>query len=307
MQVGEIVEERYRLEEALGTDVPSQIFRATDTESAEKCLLKVRPATDEDVDCIDREAAAFKALHHPQIPALQQTFSTQLGDVEYRCLVRDYVEGRTLAEEMADGRRFTEAEALQIIIDLDDVLTYLHTLSPPVVHRDLKPDNIVRDPQGKLHLIDFNPPPPAATTALAPIEAETAVGTFGYVPREQYAGEAVPASDVYSLGVTLVHLLTREEPWQMGTAGVRLNFGHLVELSDPSQRLLEKMVEPELADRYPTLTAMKTDLEPARHGYTPSTVRSSSSMILLSMVAVPVGVGVVILGVIIGLLLLIIL
>ena len=129
--------------------------------------------------------------------------------------MQEYIQGRTLTQLIDAQRPFTEAEAVRIGIELAKILEYLHGFSPPLVHRDIKPSNVLLAETGDVYLIDFGG---VAVHALAEHERRsTIVGTFGYMPPEQFAGQPLPASDVYSLGATLFYLLTHRDPGALAT------------------------------------------------------------------------------------------
>ncbi|MHC5829679.1 MAG: serine/threonine protein kinase, partial [Nostoc sp.] len=112
------------------------------------------------------------------------------------------------------GRTFTEAEVKQIAKAVLEILVYLHGLYPPVIHRDIKPSNILLGDRsgnsvGQLYLVDFG----SVQTVLATeTGTRTVVGTYGYMPPEQFGGRTVAASDLYSLGATLIYLVTGTYP-----------------------------------------------------------------------------------------------
>ena len=156
------------------------------------------------------EASTLASLNHPNLPRVSDNFTQ--GGKHY--LVMDYVDGETL--EAVLNRTpgfFLESQVLNWATQLCDVLTYLHSRQPPVIFRDLKPGNIMVDRSGTVKLIDFGIArlfdPRKQTDTLR-------MGTMGYAPPEQYAGKGQTdtRSDIYSLGATLHHLLTKRDPGQ---------------------------------------------------------------------------------------------
>ena len=126
--------------------------------------------------------------------------------------VQSHIQARSLQDWVESGRSFSEAELKQIAKALLKILDYLHQRQPPVIHRDIKPSNILlgdRDDNNSdaLYLIDFGSVQTAAHGGTV-----TVVGTYGYMPMEQFGGRAVPASDLYSLGATLAYLATGLHP-----------------------------------------------------------------------------------------------
>jgi serine/threonine protein kinase len=114
-------------------------------------------------------------------------------------------------------------------IQLAGILEHLHALSPPVIHRDIKPSNVLLDSAGKAYLIDFG----AVREILSPPDGgRTVAGTYGYMPFEQFEGRAAPASDLYSLGATLLFLLSHKAPHQMEAEPGVLDFGPHLNVSE---------------------------------------------------------------------------
>jgi eukaryotic-like serine/threonine-protein kinase len=141
-------------------------------------------------------------LDHPAIPKVSDRFSEQ----DHHYFVMDYVAGQTLeAKVAAAAGRFSQAEAINIALQICDVLDYLHSRIPPVVYRDLKPSNVIVTPEDRIKLVDFG-------IARHFTRQETTIGTIGYAAPEQYQGECGPRSDIYALGATLHYLLSGRDP-----------------------------------------------------------------------------------------------
>ena len=152
------------------------------------------------------EGGILRSLRHDGLPR----FLGEYGDGAGLCVVREYVPGATLAERQEEAP-LTEAEALSVLLRLCDILTYLHTRPRPVLHRDLKPQNIVLTGDGTVKLIDFG----AARVTSDGAAADTVVcGTRAFAPPEQYGfAQTDCRADLYSLGVVMGYLLTgRTEP-----------------------------------------------------------------------------------------------
>ena len=200
-----------------------------------------------------REARVLRQLDHPQIPVHLDHFAVRRGRTRSLYMVLEYIEGCTLAAELA-VHRYTEAEVLAVCAELSLILDYLHSLSPPVIHRDLKPSNVMRRRDGALILIDFG----AVRDALADADlgGSTVAGTFGYMAPEQFRGEASAASDLYGLGALAVALLTRREPHEMLDALGRLQWHQHVKISDESRDRIDALLEPVATDRPLTAKAV---------------------------------------------------
>jgi hypothetical protein len=213
--------ERFELLEALGKGSFAHTWRAIDRTDGRTVAVKILNQQGADWkarELFEREATVLAGLRHPGIPAVVGTMRVTWEGAETSCLAMEYVEGTSLAAVIADKRRMSEAEAVTVFVDLLGILDYLHTRVPPVVHRDIKPSNIILRPNGSPSLVDFGS---VREGFAGPSEAgSTVAGTYGYMPYEQYMGQALPSSDLYALGATLLHLLTGRAPREfMGVEG----------------------------------------------------------------------------------------
>ena len=127
-------------------------------------------------------------------------------------MVQTYVPGKSFQQIIDRGRTFTEPEVKQMGVILLKILSHLHSQNPPILHRDLKPSSIVLGSDKRPHLVDFG-----SVKMLKSMESVnfTMVGTYGYMPPEQFSGRTVLASDLYSLGMTLIAMLTGKSPTEL--------------------------------------------------------------------------------------------
>ncbi|HEY4220671.1 MAG TPA: protein kinase [Myxococcota bacterium] len=156
----------------------------------------------------ERETELLRQLRHPRIPQYLASFSEGEGVHLRLYLAQRYVDGASLLDELA-AKRFSEAEVWALAREVLEILAHLQQLSPPVLHRDVKPANLVRGKNGALSLVDFGSARDVDHTV-----GGTLVGTFGYMPVEQLTGIVDESTDIYALGATLVHVLTRRPPWE---------------------------------------------------------------------------------------------
>ncbi|MFB2934620.1 GUN4 domain-containing protein [Aerosakkonemataceae cyanobacterium BLCC-F154] len=185
---------------------------------------------------------------HPQIPSLLAHFEQQ----KQLYLVQEFIPGKTLDKELQEQGLFNESQIWELLKDLVPVLKFIH--DQRVIHRDIKPANIIRrQTDGKLVLIDFGVAKLITDSAL--FRTGTAVGTAEYVAPEQMKGKALPASDLYSLGVTCIHLLTGMSPFDLtdiaNNTWVWQDFlpkGSSV--SDRLSKILDKLIKPAVNQRY---------------------------------------------------------
>ena len=216
---GTILQGRYNIQGTLGRGGMGAVYLAQDMRLGNRPVAVKEMIPDPSASPVEQaqaqrqfqqEASMLASLDHPNVPRVSDHF-TERGK---HYLVMDYVDGDTLEEIMSRTPGFLpESQVLNWGSQLCDVLTYLHSRQPPVIFRDLKPVNVMVDSSGTVKLIDFGIArvfKPGKTTDTLKM------GTMGYAPPEQYAGKGQTdvRSDIYSLGATLHHLLTRRDPTQ---------------------------------------------------------------------------------------------
>ena len=195
---------KYELMECLADKAETRTLLAVDREDGSRCAVK----------CYLRGSALFERSEPEELRKVRwkpeegpsPRFVAEYRNGEMRCVLREYVPGDTLSE-LAERRSFTEKEVLEIGLQLCDQLDVLHSMDPPVIHRDIKPQNVVIRPDGKAVLIDYG-----IARVRSDNETDTvAFGTQGFAPPEQYGYSQTDArSDIYSLGVLLNWLLYRD-------------------------------------------------------------------------------------------------
>jgi outer membrane protein assembly factor BamB/tRNA A-37 threonylcarbamoyl transferase component Bud32 len=215
LQAGATLQNRYLIQGVLGVGGMGSVYRARDMRFpnvvkvvAVKEILNViaDPSMREMIiRTFEREANTLATLDHPAIPKIYDYFSQ--GDRSF--LVQEYIEGKDLEAYLNDSPTpLPEEIVVDWALQLCDVLAYLHGHPPePIIFRDMKPSNVMLDHHNRIRLIDFG----IARTFSAG-QKGTMIGTEGYSPPEQYRGEASPAGDIYALGATLHHLLTKQDP-----------------------------------------------------------------------------------------------
>lgn len=214
LQVDSLLMDRYQIIGVVGGGGMGTVFQARDKHFPEaKRLVAIKemltPAGDESqrnamLKTFQREANLLAALNHPAIPKIFDFFVTD----SRAYLVMEYIMGSDLDALLGRTRTLPVEKILDWGIELCDVLDYLHSHQPqPIVFRDMKPANIMIDSLGKVRLIDFG----IAKIFEGDIK-HTMIGTEGYSAPEQYRGDVTPLSDIYGLGATLHHVLTRKDP-----------------------------------------------------------------------------------------------
>ncbi|WP_414549765.1 protein kinase domain-containing protein [Anabaena sp. CCY 0017] len=219
-----LLNNRYQVIRTLGSGGFGETFLAEDTQmpSSRRCVIKqLRPIQNNPQiyqlvqERFQREAAILEDLggYTDQIPTLYAYFQSE-GQFY---LVQEWIEGDTLTAKLQKQGLFSESAVRQILVDLLPVLEYVH--SKRIIHRDIKPDNIMlRHRDGKSVLIDFGAVRESMGTVMNSQGNPTSsivIGTPGYMPSEQAAGRPVYSSDLYSLALTAIYLLTGKQPQQL--------------------------------------------------------------------------------------------
>ncbi|MBE9011464.1 serine/threonine protein kinase [Pseudanabaenaceae cyanobacterium LEGE 13415] len=248
--LGKTFNDRYQIQSLLGRQTGRRTFLAKDLQTGAtvviKLLLFAPDFTWDDLKLFEREAAVLRSLNHPAIPQYLDDFEVETELGKGFALVQTYIEARSLQDWIQSGRTFSEEELRAIAKDLLAILDYLHSRQPAVVHRDLKPSNILLGNRtgnhpGQVYLIDFG----SVQTAIH-YGTRTIVGTYGYMPPEQFGGQTVPASDLYALGATLICLATGQNPDQLPQREMRILFDDRVTLSSDLSDWLKWLTEPSL-------------------------------------------------------------
>jgi eukaryotic-like serine/threonine-protein kinase len=215
LQPGAILLDRYAIQYVVGVGGMGAVYCARDLHfpnvvkrvAVKEMVNLVRdPVIHETiVRNFEREANILATLNHPCIPRIYDYFSQD--DRSY--LIIEFIDGKDLETILSDSKDFLpEAQVLNWAIELCDVISYLHNYKPePIIFRDIKPSNIMINNHEHVQLVDFG-----IAKTFQPGQKGTMIGTEGYSPPEQYKGESTQRADIYALGATLHHLLTRRDP-----------------------------------------------------------------------------------------------
>jgi serine/threonine-protein kinase len=263
--------DRYRVISVLGSGGFCETFLAEDTQmpSRRTCVIKqLKPiANNPHIHQLvqkrfQREAAILEELGgvSKQIPTLYAYFQE---DNQFY-LVQEWVSGQTLSQKVKQSGCLKESEVRSILISLLEVLEYVH--SKGIIHRDIKPDNIIlRSSDNKPVLIDFGAVRETMATMVnseGNISSSIVVGTTGFMPNEQAAGRPVFASDLYSLGLTTIYLLTGKMPEQLATDSYTAENIWDREIVSPNfAGVLDKAIRFDLRERFHSAKAMSNALQ----------------------------------------------
>ena len=249
---GTILQDRYQLKQHLNAHPARQTWLAEDLETGERVVVKMLALTGaiqwDDLKLFEREAQILQHIEYPQIPKCRDYFSLDESNLWF-VLVQDYIPGVSLKEQLNKGKRFKQEEIEKIALNVLEILQFLHQLNPPVLHRDIKPSNLIWGEDEQIYLIDFGAVQSQPNVAG---KTFTVVGTYGYTPIEQFGGQAVPASDLYALGATLIHLLTGISPGELQDEDLRLQFRDRLtnKIAPKLINWLEKLTEPAVKKRF---------------------------------------------------------
>lgn len=259
-----VLGDRYQLEHRLGKHAGRQTWLARDVQTNTQVVVKLltfsRDIAWNDLKLFEREAATLQSLDHPAIPQYLDHFEFETGSSKGVALVQTYIEARSLEADIQAHETFTEKEVRWIVRRLLHILTYLHNRNPPVIHRDIKPANILlvdeetvpsagESAQPLLYLVDFGS---VQTLATKEGKTITVVGTYGYMPPEQFGGIASPVSDLYGVGTTAIALLTGCHPAELPQANLRIEFETLIPVSPAFAAWLQRMTAPSPQERFPS-------------------------------------------------------
>ncbi|NEQ65337.1 MAG: serine/threonine protein kinase [Symploca sp. SIO2D2] len=262
-QPGEIIAQRYRIVKVLGQGGTGVTYEAQDESSNQRIALKKmslrRLREWKDLELFEREAKVLSYLDHPTIPKYLDYFEVDTPENRLFYIVQELAPGRSLFSLVEQGWRGTEDEVKDIACQILETLIYLHSLKPPIIHRDIKPQNLIRHEDGQMSLVDFGSVRQAYWNRRN--QGVTVVGTFGYMAPEQDRGQAYPASDLYGLAATLLFLLTHRPISELPQRRLKIDFRSRIQVTPELADWLEKMLEPLVEDRFLSARAALTALQ----------------------------------------------
>jgi serine/threonine protein kinase len=265
LQSGATLVNRYLIQDVIGVGGMGSVYRARDLHFpnvvklvAVKEMINMAPdplVRKTIVANFEREANILATLNHRSIPRIYDYFTED--DRSY--LVLEFINGKDLEAIISENDGFlAEDQVIAWAIELCDVLSFLHNHKPdPIVFRDMKPSNVMVNQHGNVVLVDFGIAKPFQSG-----QKGTMIGTEGYSPPEQYRGEATPRADVYALGATLHHALTRrdprlEPPFSFGERPAKkINPA----ISPELEKVIGTALQYEAKDRFATIDEMKDAL-----------------------------------------------
>lgn len=245
---------RYQLIDVLGQGGVGITYRATDLTNNRIVVVKalsLRRSHDwKAIELFEREAKVLAQLDHPAIPQYIDYFQVDNDQDRQFYIVQTLAAGESLAHSIENGWEPTIKEVQDIATQILEILSYLHTLIPGVIHRDIKPQNIIRSSDGHISLVDFGSVQDTYHQTIT--GGSTVVGTYGYMAPEQFRGQAYFSTDLYGLGTMLLYLLTRKDPSTLPQRKLRIDFSKEISVPPQFADWLDRLLEPDIQRRFET-------------------------------------------------------
>ena len=233
------VPEQYELQRALRASKTAPVYLAAGPDGAQVVIKSMSFGADP--HGLRRLTERFEALRAMENPAIPRHLDFRVDGTEVTWIT-EFVPGEALSSWIVEGKRFTEREIFEFLVEILDILAVLHEQS--VVHRDLKPENIIAKPDGSYALIDF-----AGANLCDETGNVSVLGTTGYAAPEQLVGDAVPQSDQYGLAATALHLVTGRHPTEFPLRNLRIDL-QVAKLSPGLEHVLSRMLDPDPVGRF---------------------------------------------------------
>ncbi len=253
-QAEQILNDRYQIIDILGQGGIATTYAAKDIETDVTVAIKVmslRRAQDwKAIELFEREAKILSQLNHPAIPQYLDYFQIDTERDREFYIVQSLAPGTPLSTLIERGWKPEVKEVEYIAVQVLEILNYLHRLAPPVIHRDIKPQNLIKSADGKISLVDFGAVQDTYHQTVT--GGSTVVGTYGYMAPEQFRGQAFLSTDLYGLATTLLFLLTRADPSQLPHKQLKINFRSTLKLPNKFADWLDRMLEPTVEQRFTT-------------------------------------------------------
>jgi serine/threonine protein kinase len=250
----ELLKHGYQVQTEIGKGSNAITYRAHSLQTNQEVAIKVislRQVRDwKIIELFEREAKVLASLNHPHIPKYIDYLTIDTTTDRFFVMIQELAIGQSLQNLYEQGWRPEEREIKHIAMQLMEILAYLHNLNPPVIHRDIKPANVIYQPdEQKVFLVDFGAVQDVYRNTFS--HGRTFVGTMGFIAPEQYSGSISFASDLYSLGATIVYLITGMNPADIPQSRLRIDWRRvkMIEISDDFGEWIDTLLEPIPEDR----------------------------------------------------------
>ena len=251
MTQGTVIGKRYVLQRPIGKGGSAVSWLAEDQQTGKRVVVKLlsfsRMEDWKGLELFNREATVLRNLHHPGIPEYLDSFPSGTGKKTGLVLVQEYVEGMNLQDRVASAWRGTEMQICRIAERLVESVSYIHSLRPPIIHRDINPRNVIIREDGAVFLVDFG----GVQDALRVAEnaSHTIIGTPGYMPMEQFVGRATVRSDLYAVAAVILFLLTHKDPQDLPVKDMKIDVPSIIDVSPGLAAVLDSWLEPDESKR----------------------------------------------------------
>lgn len=261
LEIGSLVDGKYKILSEIGHGGMSVVYMAINEKANKTWAIKeVRKDGKMDFNTVRQglmaEIETLKKLKHPNLPSIVDV----IEDDDSFIIVMDYIEGRSLDKIIEENGAQPESYVVEWAKQLCDVFGYLHSRTPAIIYRDLKPANIMLKPDGNIMVIDFG----TAKNYEIDLGETTGIGTIGYAAPEQYIGSGLgrtdARTDIYCLGITMYHLLTNVDPCKNLISDKSIRAVNPA-LSHGLDAIIQKCTEYQPDDRYQTCAELMYDLE----------------------------------------------
>lgn len=257
-KIGTVIAGRYEILKEIGHGGMSTVYLANDTHMNRNWAVKevAKEGLGQNDKAVSNspvaEAHLLKRLDHPFLPRITDIID---NDTTFY-IIMDFIEGESLDKVLKEYGAQPEERVIEWAMQICDVLSYLHNQKPPIIYRDMKPENLMLKPNGNICIIDFGI---AREYKEQNLSDTIALGTPGYAAPEQYNGQTDQRSDIYALGMTMCHLLTGVYPARGdGYMPVRQ---YNPALSEGIEAIINKCVEPAAEKRYQSCAELLVDLQ----------------------------------------------
>ncbi len=260
MKIGKIIAEKYKIVELLGEGGTSAVYLAENIVLNNLWAVKVLYKSSQWLSFEMEEIKILKELSHPMVPRIADLAE----DEDNYYIVMDYISGSNLLSIIDSQGKVSEKTLIKWTGDLLDVLLYLHGRTPSIIYRDLKPANLIVDDSGRLRLVDFGT---ARYHTNEASEDTVYIGTQGYAAPEQYGvGQSDQRTDLFNLGMTIIHLATGVHPLKLGSGNIK-NLLKKEGLTQGFIRFIQKLTETNPNERFLTCQEAMAELEKIiKHG-----------------------------------------
>lgn len=261
LEIGSLVDGKYKILSEIGHGGMSVVYMAINEKANKTWAVKeVRKDGKMDFNTVRQglmaEIETLKKLKHPNLPSIVDV----IEDEDSFIIVMDYIEGRSLDKIIDENGAQPEAYVVEWAKQLCDVFGYLHSRTPAIIYRDMKPANVMLKPDGNIMVIDFG----TAKNYEIDLGETTGIGTIGYAAPEQYIGSGLgrtdARTDIYCLGITMYHLLTNIDPCKNLISDKSIRAVNPA-LSHGLDAIIQKCTQYQPSDRYQSCAELMYDLE----------------------------------------------